>query len=182
MRVSILSWWTPLADILPIPTPQPPPKTPLLKAAPRVLADVLSFAPLVSLPLPPTSFFDPPTLVETLDPSFSRPPAEDVIPLVLAVQQYALGCLFRAPLSPADSARRPGVLAPLLAEESRGHPVAWRNLLGTLTEAGIVRRADAEPVLKKADMTMSSMFATLTNGCVGADDVASPSPFSPVLP
>ncbi|KAL8280628.1 hypothetical protein RQP46_006951 [Phenoliferia psychrophenolica] len=172
MRASILSWYT----------SNPVPPIPLLEAlskslppkATRPPPSPLVFSPVLAVPLPPSPFFDPPTLVEAVS-STCRPAPQDVIPLVLLVQQYALGCLFRAPLSPSDLARRPATVAAFLGGESaEGTPVQWRKTLDSLVEDNTVLEADAEVALKKADAMMASMFGTITKGCVDADTVATP--------
>lgn len=177
IRASILSWWLDPAAIPPLHGLETAlkPTTASSKAA-RPPPSPLAFAPILAVPLPPTPFFDPPTLVEALSPS-CRPKPEDVIPLVLLVQQFALGCIFRAPLSPADVARRPNAVAQVLVEAPAGSPVQWRDLLERLVDDGTVDRAAAEVVVKKADAMMSSMFGTLTKGCIDADALASAWPF-----
>ena len=170
IRASILSWYT-----------SPPTSIPLLESLPKTLsksqrasASPLAFAPILAVPLPASSFFDPPTLAEAVSPT-PRPKPDEVIPLVLLVQQYALGCLFRAPLSPNELARRPATVVSFLGGETEGTPVQWRKLLEELVEGGTISRIEAEAVVKKADAMMSSMFGTITKGCVEADAVASTS-------
>ncbi|BGP15795.1 separin protein [Rhodosporidiobolus nylandii] len=157
LRASILSWWT-----LSPPTPPPLSASPLAHAATLVV------------PLPPPSFFAPPSLEETLSSSPPRPALSEVVPLVLALQQYLLGCLFRlspAELSPSERAEE---LSSLL-RTGGGSPVHWRRLLEAHPEAVEgMKDVEKEALVKRMDAMMTSMFGTVTKACAGADGTVAP--------
>ena len=89
MRVSILSWYDSDASVR-LPPPLKPSATTKGKLTPTSRRpSLLTYAYVLSLPLPPPSFFDPLTLSEALSSTAARPLAQDIVPLVLAVQQYA---------------------------------------------------------------------------------------------
>jgi hypothetical protein len=159
MRLSILSWYSTSSSL---PTPQ------ALSTRPRTKPpSIVSFTPIFSVPLPPPSFFAPPTLTEALSITASRPPAEEIVPLVLAIQQYTLGCLFRAELTADEVGKRAEGLGALVGKD--GSPLAWRSVLEKEMAEGTLTEADKEVVLKRVDAMMTSMFGTLTKGCVGAE-------------
>jgi hypothetical protein len=154
MRFAILRWYDSSASL------QPP------KAASAISASPLTSAHVLSLPLPPTTFFDPPTLTEAISQTTTlRPLAHEIIPLVLLVQQFTLGCLFRMQVTPEDAKRRPEVVCKYLLGD--GGPLSWRKLLGGIEvgESG----AEMEAIWKRVDGMMTSMFGTVTNGCIGMD-------------
>ncbi|GAA6027635.1 hypothetical protein JCM8097_007957 [Rhodosporidiobolus ruineniae] len=160
MRDSLLSWWSPSS--LPSPSSS--------SASPH------SHASTFLVPLPPASFLAPPTLSETLNAP-PRPSLLEIVPLVLAVQQYLLGCLFRLPdISAAERAEQLAVL--LRRSEAEGGPVEWRKLLedearkGEMLEG--VKEPEKEALVKRLDAMMTSMFGTITKGCTGADGTVAP--------
>ena len=156
MRASLLSWYTP-GKLPPYPaqTTKPPP--------------LVSHAPILSIPLPPPNFFHPPTLADAVSSARPAPAsALETIPLVLAVQQYTLGSLFRSNLSSDDAKRRIAGLASALA--AGGSPLEWRRRLNEHCDGG----PEAEAVRKRVEGIMSSVFGTVTKGCVGAEAVAGP--------
>lgn len=122
----------------------------------------LSFARLLSFPLPSTH------IPRSGDLSIPAPVIrlEELVSLVLAVQQYTLGCLLRIDLSALELARRPDII--LAALNTAGNPLDWREYLGQMDMDGGIE----ESVLKKADAMMTSMFGTLTKGLVNADSVS----------
>ncbi|GAA5821500.1 hypothetical protein JCM3770_000600 [Rhodotorula araucariae] len=148
MRSSLLSWWT---------TPAP--------AAPPSTASPISHLPSLFLPLPPTSFLLPTSLSDTLGPSASRPAPAEVVPLVIALQQYLLGSLFRSPdVSVAELAAQ---LAPVLGGE--GGPLAWRALWASEGPAQELEGKEREGIARRLDAMMTSLFATITKGCAPLD-------------
>ena len=128
----------------------------------------LSYAHLLSIPLPTDpNQLDPPRLDQADSLTASHPPpAEELIPLLLAIQQYSLGCLLRMAIDPAEVKRRSELL--LRSLSAPGNPSDWRRLLQTSVER-TNSTAEGEAALKKADAMMTSMFGTITKGLVGAD-------------
>lgn len=170
MRVSILSWYDSDASLR-----VPPPLKPFTTTKGKsTLASrrpsLLTYAHVLSLPFPAPSFFDPPTLSEALSSTAARPLAQDIVPLVLAVQQYTLGCLFRAELSAEEVARRPEVVWEQLG--GHGNPCDWRRKLEEHMAEGTGESVETEGVRRRVDAMMTSMFGTLTKGCVAMDQVA----------
>ncbi|GAA5868801.1 hypothetical protein JCM1840_005124 [Sporobolomyces johnsonii] len=164
MRSAILSWYS-------ASTPPAPPTSSSL------LAHVPSFA----LPLPPSSYFAPPTLSEALSSSAPlRPTAVELVPLVIALQQYLVGCLFRAPeLSSSEEGqrRRAEALEEILRLDGRGDgggPLDWRALLDREGAWDGVEQSAKEALLKRTDAMMTSMFGTVTKGCTGTDGIVAP--------
>lgn len=160
MRSSILSWYdaNPAVSINPPRSSAPP--------------SILSRAFIISFPLPPSSFFDPPTLEESIASRPVRPTASEIVPLVLVVQQYASTVLFRSELSAGDNSNRPQVI--WSAIEQCGNTLEWRRTL----EGNInVENLEIEPVLKRVDGMMTNMFGTITKGCAGLDQVVRKSIF-----
>ncbi|GJN89037.1 hypothetical protein Rhopal_002011-T1 [Rhodotorula paludigena] len=166
MRASILSWWS---DVPPAPSASP----------------LLSHLPTFLIPLPPASFFAPPSLSETLSPSLSRPTLADVVPLVLAIQQYLLGAFFRSPAFSAPAAReeRDRLLSDLLrrsertsgsAEEQLGTPQEWRALWDREKAALVEDANERDAVDKRLDAMLTSLFGTITKGCTGAEGSVAP--------
>ncbi|GAA5849620.1 hypothetical protein JCM8547_000513 [Rhodosporidiobolus lusitaniae] len=161
MRSSLLSWWS----------PSPSPASP-----PSLSSPPLSHVPTFVLSLPPSSYSALATLTETLSSSSFRPPISDIVPLVLAIQQYLLGCLFRSPdISPSKRAEK---LASLLRDEEVGGPVEWRKALEEALEKGEAMEGaseqEKEALGKRVDAMMTSMFGTVTKGCAGADGTVAP--------
>lgn len=151
MRASVLSWYT--AGSLP-PYPSSTIKSP-----------ITSYIPILSIPLPPASFFTP-SLSAALASTSVPVPLLEAVPLVLAIQQYTLGSLFRVSLSAEESKLRISGLASCVA--SGAGPLEWRGLLDSAPATDV-----DEGVRKRVDGMMASMFGTLTKGCVGADSFAS---------
>ncbi|SCZ93128.1 BZ3500_MvSof-1268-A1-R1_Chr6-2g08479 [Microbotryum saponariae] len=116
-----------------------------------------SYAHLLCIPLPssPTS------------PHWT--PAE-IATLVLSVQQYALGSLFRNP--DFDPKLRATLVAKVLTSHM-GAPIEWRDWWARSRveiaddEGGAA--AEVVAVEKKMDALMTSMFGSLIKGCVGLD-------------
>lgn len=159
MRASIITWWSPSS---PLTSPLVSPPKP--GSAPRSLAE---YASIASIPLPPPAFFAPPSLNEAVGVLSARPAIHEVVPLVLASQQYTLGCLFRADMSIAAQKQRLEGLADAFAKE--GSPLDWRDLLD---RNGDVDASTQDAILRRVDAMMTSMFGTVTKGCVGADALA----------
>ncbi|SCV67820.1 BQ2448_5431 [Microbotryum intermedium] len=113
-----------------------------------------SYTHLLCIPLPST-------------PTSSNWTAAEIAPVVLAVQQYALGSLFRNP--DFD----PKLRASLVANELTSHvgaPIDWRDWWAkSRLETGEVDDDGAAVVEKKMDALMTSMFGSLIKGCVGLD-------------
>ncbi|GAA5830726.1 hypothetical protein JCM11251_001054 [Rhodosporidiobolus azoricus] len=169
MRASLLSWWTPA-----LPSPLPPPSA-------SSLAHLSSFL----LPLPPASFLAPLSLSETLSSSAAppRPTLAEVVPLVLAIQQYLLGCLFRLSASSPSSVPLTELASALFALPldvgGSGGPLEWRALLeaeatkGEQGTAGLEAMGEKKrgALVKRLDAMMTSLFGTVTKGLSGADGV-----------
>ncbi|BGP39728.1 separin protein [Rhodotorula kratochvilovae] len=153
MRSSLLSWWA-------APTPARPPPA----------ASSLSHLPSLFVPLPPASFFAPPSLSDTLSPFTARPTLAEIVPLVLALQQYLLGSLLRSPEVPA--AELAAQLAYLLSDE--GGPLAWRALWAREGPAQELESAEREGIARRLDAMMTSLFATVTKGCASLDGQTAP--------
>lgn len=161
MRASILSWWS---DAPPAPSASP----------------LLPHLPTFLIPLPPASFLAPPSLSETLSPSSARPTLAEIVPLVLAIQQYLLGAFFRSPAFSATAAReeRDRLLSDLLrrsertagsAEEQLGTPQEWRALWDREKAALVDDAKERDAVDKRLDAMLTSLFGTITKGCTGAE-------------
>ncbi|GAA6007706.1 hypothetical protein JCM10207_004847 [Rhodosporidiobolus poonsookiae] len=169
MRASLLSWW--------LPTPPSPPSP---SAAPA------AHLPSLLVPLPPASFLAPPSLSETLSSASPATPARpglvEIAPLVLALQQYLLGCLFRLSPSSLDASTRAEGLAALLRapKEGEGTPAQWRALLeeqareGTLEGLEGMSGKEREGLMRKLDAMGTSMFGSVAKGCAGADVSVAP--------
>ncbi|GAA5885666.1 hypothetical protein JCM6882_007518 [Rhodosporidiobolus microsporus] len=184
MRASLLSWWSPSP-------PAPPPSS----------APPLAHLPSFLVPLPPSSFLAPPSLSEALSSSSSsappRPTLVEIVPLVLAVQQYLLGCFFRLASSASSSSSSPSAVSlPELADDlaalllscedspspGAGGPVQWRALLETEARkgedgaAGIdgMKDQEREALVKRLDAMATSLFGNLTKGLGGADGSVAP--------
>ncbi|SGZ17700.1 BQ5605_C020g09137 [Microbotryum silenes-dioicae] len=116
-----------------------------------------SYAHLLCIPLPssPTS------------PHWT--PAE-IATLVLSVQQYALGSLFRNP--DFDPKLRATLVAKVLTSPM-GAPIEWRDWWAKsrveIADDEGATAADGVAVEKKIDALMTSMFGSLIKGCVGLD-------------
>lgn len=127
---------------------------------------LLSYASILSIPLPSESFSGFPSLIE-------------IVPLVLAAQQYTLGCLFRSEMTGKDVGKRAEVV--MKALEGPGNALEWKTLfdqavsnraLSNGSEEEVKADADFEMVKKRIDSMMTSMFGTLTKGCVAVDTFA----------
>lgn len=137
-------------------------------------SSILEYIPILSFPLP-------------LDSS-SVLFMVGLVPLILAVQQYTLGCLFRTDLTHGkDIAKRIELVSQILKES--GNPLDWKRLFHQEVESRKIKSGaendemevegveqkllvDEEMVMKRLDSMMTSMFGTITKGCVGADTVA----------
>lgn len=163
-RASILTWYCDSSSLIP---PQALPTKTGVKPP-----SLVTFVPIVSLPLPPSSFCAPMTLEEAVAPGPARVTTEELCPLVLLLQQYALGCLFRAEMSAEEQGRRAELLAELWRNEA-GTPLEWKALLERAMEQPSPESEEKQAAEKKrVDAMMTSVFGTLTKGCVGADTLA----------
>lgn len=137
MRDSIISTYMPTFD---------PSTSVTASTTPLVCAYLINF------PLPDQDLL-PSTRIEITE----------LLPLVLAVQQYSLGCLLRLPLPASEAPKRP--VAILDALTSSGHPLDWRLYLDAAGD-GV-----EEAVVRKIEAMMTSMFGAITKGCVGLDSL-----------
>lgn len=162
MRASILTWYSPSSLLT---TPHAAPLRPGSKPP-----SLITFIPIFSLPLPPPSFFAPPTLDEAVGIGASRPTAEELVPLVILLQQYTVGCLFRAEMTSEEQ----GIRAERLTEVWRkgGNLVEWKEVLEREVGSSLMKEEEKEAMGKRLDAMMSSVFGCLTKGCIGADDLA----------
>lgn len=144
-------------------------------------SSMLEYIPILSFPLPLNS---------------SVLSMVGLVPLILAVQQYTLGCLFRTDLTNGkDIAKRIESVSQILKES--GNPLDWKTLFHQEVESrkiksgaendemeveGVKQKllADEEMVMKRLDSMMTSMFGTITKGCIGADTVACEYSFLPL--
>ena len=160
MRATLLSWWS-----APTSSPAPPP-------ASTTTASLLSHLPSLLVPLPPPAFLAPPSLSDTLNPSAARPSLAEIVPLVLAVQQYLLAALFRSPdVRAADLAAQ---LAGVLGGggeggECDGGPSEWRALWRREGARQELEGREREGLARRLDGMMTGVFATATKGCAGLD-------------
>lgn len=161
MRATLLSWWS-----APTLSPAPPPP------ASTTTASLLSHLPSLLVPLPPPAFLAPPSLSDTLNPSAARPSLAEIVPLVLAVQQYLLAALFRSPdVRAADlAAQLDRVLGGTAGEgECKGGPSEWRALWRREGPRQELEGREREGLARRLDGMMTGMFATVTKGCAGLD-------------
>ncbi|ORY92414.1 peptidase family C50-domain-containing protein [Leucosporidium creatinivorum] len=165
MRASILTWYSPSSSLT---APQAAPLRPGSKPP-----SLTTFVPIFSLPIPSPSFFAPPTLDEAVGIGASRPTAEELVPLVILLQQYTAGCLFRAEMTPEEQGKRAEGLAEAWREG--GSPVEWKAVLERALGSSLMKEEEKEAMSKRVDAMMSSVFGCLTKGCIGADTLASPS-------
>ncbi|GAA5945755.1 hypothetical protein JCM3775_005840 [Rhodotorula graminis] len=166
MRATLLSWWS---------SPAPPPLPP----ASTSVASLISHLPSLLIPLPPPSFFAPPSLSDTLNPSAARPSLADVVPLVLAVQQYLLAALFRSQdVRATDLVEQlAGTLGGGAGEgegEGEGGPTEWHALWRTEGRKQELEGREREGIARRLDGMMTGVFATVTKGCAGLDGQAGP--------
>ncbi|BGO99409.1 separin protein [Rhodotorula toruloides] len=154
MRSSLLSWWT------------SPPSRPTLSPS----APLASFADTLLFPLPSDAFFAPNSLEETLDPLSARPPFADLVPLVLASQQYLLACLFRSDEEDAGSPKDKLANLAEFLQKGTGGPLNWRRAV----DCWITDEQEKAMLVKRLDAMMTSMFGTVTKGCTGVDGSAVP--------
>jgi len=160
MRASILSWYSSSAE-----TPIPLPTAPLLSHTPSLL-----------IPLPPPSFFSPPTLTETLSTTISRPSPTELVPLVLALQQALFQCFFRSStLSSSPEAQRSRIekLEAVLRKDGTGQsggPLDWRKMWEDLSSSQEVEEKKKDVVKKTLDGMMLGMFNTVMTGSSTAED------------
>ena len=108
-----------------------------------------------------------------MTPGPARPTREDLVPLVLLIQQYVLGCLFRSDEWTETERTARAVAIERLWSAACG-PGDWRRLLGERV-AGLAMKDEQR---KRVDALMTSMFGTLTKGLVGADTTTGPFPDS----
>lgn len=128
--------------------------------------------PPASSPLAYTSILSLPIPSET---NILSPTLRELIPLVLAIQQYTLGCIFRIEMTSKEIGQRAALVSKALS--SPGNALEWRrkfdeskNIPGGETDEKSI--AELEVVNKRIDSMMTSMFGTLTKGCIGADTFA----------
>lgn len=140
MRASILSWYSSSTS------PQ------LL--APSVYSS-LAYVSLVSLPLPDPAYFIRSEATST------RPTPAELVPLALALQQYALDCLYRSDLSPEDVIERARLLD--AAFQNAGNALEWKRLWDEIKDADGAAQ-------KRVEALMANIYRSLRNGCVGLDD------------
>ncbi|GAA5928121.1 separase [Sporobolomyces koalae] len=152
MRRSILSWWIPADATVTSAESQP------------VTAPLLSHGHALLVPLPPTSYLDPPTLSETLSTSVRRPTIPETVPLVLAMQQSLLNCFFRSTtLSTTPDARRARIekLHRVLVDgEGAGGALEWKQLAREQELDENERRL----LNQKLDSSLFNMFQTIMQG------------------
>lgn len=158
MRASIVTWYLPSSPLVPKIGNSS-------KAGPTSL---VRFVEVAAVPLPASSFFAPPILDEAAGIAKSRALPEDIVPLVLAVQQYTLACLFRADLSLDEQRQRAQGLARAF-QTGFGSPLEWRQLLEPDLPNPTLQNAGREALIRRVDAMMTSMFGTITKGCIGAD-------------
>lgn len=162
MRASILTWYSASSTLT---APQAAPLRP--GSNPPSLP---AFIPIFSLPLPSPSFFAPPTLDEAVGIGASRPTAEELVPLVILLQQYTVGCLFRAEMTAEEQGKRAEGLAEVWREG--GTPIEWKAVLERELGSSLMKEEGKEAMGKRLDAMMSSVFGCLTKGCIGADALA----------
>lgn len=150
MRTALLSWWS------------VPNSAPALSSSPLV-----SHLPSLLLPLPPPSFLAPPSLSDTLNTSAARPSLAEIVPLVLALQQYLLASLFRAPASDVSPADLAAQLVPVLS--APGGPVEWHALWVREGPRQELEGTERDGIARRLAAVMTGVFATVTKGCAGLD-------------
>ncbi|GAA5910865.1 separase [Sporobolomyces salmoneus] len=165
MRNSILSWYTPLSGLPSI----PPPTSPLLAHATSLV-----------VPLPPQSYFSPPTLSETLSTSIRRPTLQEIVPLVLALQQSLLSVLFKSStLSSSSEGQRLRVekLEQVLRNDGQGRdggPLDWNRMWENLSKEQSMDEKEKALTDQKLDATLLGLFQAITNGTSSAEDKVAP--------
>ncbi|KAM0787440.1 hypothetical protein ACM66B_003520 [Microbotryomycetes sp. NB124-2] len=120
-----------------------------------------SFANLYSLPLPAH---------EAINDNEAMPLktlVTDVVPLVIAMQQYVIVCLFRSSVADAEARKRNVELQRTIV--SGGTAIDWCALLERVIGECDDMEQQRSVILRKADAMLTSVFATITKGCVGAD-------------
>ncbi|KAK4053371.1 separin protein [Microbotryomycetes sp. JL201] len=96
----------------------------------------------------------------------------DIIPLVMAMQQYVIVCLFRSTSTDADLCKR--IVKLQHATKTGGTAVDWSILLAKCLNENRDMQEQGLVSLRKADAVLTSIFATITKGCVGADTHTNP--------
>lgn len=163
-RASLVSWWQPGVT---------------LERTPTLSRPLNHHASNLIVPLPSPAYLESPSLAETLSAAKARPTLAEFAPVVFALQQYLIACLFRNP--GFDPRQRASEIAGILRRrEAEGGPLAWRAFVGvrsfgeatgTSSESG-VGPIDVEQhnlLRKKVDASLTSIFGIVTKGCAGAD-------------
>ena len=150
------------------PSHDPPIKSKTIRSVKPTAPTILSYAHLLSIPLPSSkTIFDPPTLEESLDAKIIlRPKVEELIPLILVIQQYVVACLFRSQLDAVGMKDRVEVVLSALKKE--GNSLDWK-LLAEEHPREFEGSVEKEAISKKVDTIMTSMFGAITKGLIGAD-------------
>ncbi|GAA5914661.1 hypothetical protein JCM8208_000403 [Rhodotorula glutinis] len=162
MRATLLSWWS---------APPPPPP-------PAASSSLLSHLPSLLLPLPPPAFLAPSSLSlsDTLNPStaHARPSLAEVVPLVLAVQQYLLAALFRSSSDVRTVDLVAQIAGVLGGEEGEGGAAEWHALWRKEGGKVELEGREREGIDRRLDGMMTGVFATVTKGCAGLDGQVAP--------
>lgn len=91
--------------------------------------------------------------------------------MILLIQQYALGCLFRSEgWTDEDKSERTTTIEKLWMQS--GGPMDWRALLDEVfAESGVEgkKAEEREMLRRRVDALMTSLFGTLTKGLIGSD-------------
>lgn len=167
MRLSILSWYTSPSDL-----PELPPSS----------APLLAHAASILLPLPPSSYFQPASLSETLSTSIRRATLQELVPLVLALQQSLVTVLFRSTLLSASvEAQKARIekLEQVLRNDGRGEdghigggPSVWEQLWRSVSQEQGLEETERSTTGQKVDASLLALFHTITTGTSNAEDKA----------